>query len=84
MKRPVVEVTVQSEDGTDIGRTTKSAFNSGVRATESLVRSVAREKGVAYVGSGPIRVGDVYRRVWRAPGAPTLIATVAERIEVDA
>jgi hypothetical protein len=50
--------------------TTAYAMNSAIRATETLVRDLARREGPwatstsAYHGARPARVGDVYTRVW--------------------
>lgn len=81
MKRPKVDVTVQTDDARDVARTVRRAFNGGVRDAEAMVRYEAHKRGVIYEGDRPVRVGGVYWRVWRAFGAPTLVATVAERIE---
>lgn len=83
MKRPVIEVTVTDTSGAVIACDTRSAFNAGVRATEAAVRERARSVGTPYVGALPTRVDGVYFRTWtptRGDG-PTLVATVAERIE---
>lgn len=82
MTRPVVDVTVTHEKtGAPVLTTTKRALNAGVRETEAAVRQYAREVAQhPYDGDRPVRVGDVYRRRWTAPGRPTLLATVAVRI----
>lgn len=71
MKRPVVQVVVRSKDGRVMREATTSAWNSGVRAGEAGVRSVARALGTRYVGGTPTvdggkvnEVGATYRRTW--------------------
>ena len=83
MKRPVIEVTVTDTSGAVITCDTRSAFNAGIRATEAAVRDRARSEGNAYIGALPKRVDGVYFRTWTPTGGkgPTLVATVAERIE---
>jgi hypothetical protein len=61
--RPVVYVTVAS-NGVILHKETRSAFNSGIRASEAAVREIARLHGTAYDGSKPVRIGDVYTRQW--------------------
>ena len=51
-------------DGLTDEQTTTYAMNSAIRATEVLVRALARSEGVMYHGGRPNRVGDVYTRTW--------------------
>lgn len=40
------------------------AFNSGIRATEAMVREIARAEKQSYEGGKTSRVDNVYRRTW--------------------
>ena len=40
------------------------AFNSGIRATEAIVRGIARSEKQSYEGGKTSRVDNVYRRTW--------------------
>ena len=40
------------------------AMNSAIRASESLVRGIARGEGQTYSGEQPRRAGQVYTRQW--------------------
>lgn len=54
-------------DGLTDEQTTKYAMNSAIRATEVLVRALARSEGVMYHGGRPVRERgerDLYTRVW--------------------
>lgn len=90
MKRPVVRVTVRSADGAVVHSETKSAFNSGVRASEAAVREIARAEGTTYEGDRPTSVKDEndrfkhvsYTRRWVSGRGRVLIASVeAERAD---
>jgi len=52
-------------DGRVIASAQKFAFNSAIRESEALVRTLARSEGQPYEGDKPSRTGDVYRREWR-------------------
>jgi hypothetical protein len=54
--------------------TTAYAMNSAIRASEALVRDLARREGVLYHGARPARVGDVYTRVWTSDRGRTVTA----------
>jgi hypothetical protein len=64
MKRPVVLVSLSAEGGVLLSSERKSAFNSGVRASEALVRQLARQEGQNYEADRPVREGVVYTRRW--------------------
>jgi hypothetical protein len=57
------------------------AWNSAIRATEAMVREIARAEGVIYHGSAP-KVEQqpvrVYRREWWGPVGGSLSAEVRE------
>jgi hypothetical protein len=61
-------------DGLTDQQTTTYAMNSAIRATEALVRELARSEGVLYHGARPARVGDVYTRVWTSDRGRTVTA----------
>ncbi len=78
MKRPTYKVTLHRPSTGETTIETRHALNSGVRASEGMVRQVARAAGWSYEGLRPVRVGDTYTREWRNVSAdePLLIATV--------
>jgi type II secretory pathway component PulC len=56
---------------------TTYAMNSAIRATEALVRAIARDEGVAYHGGRPERIrgeSDVYTRVWTGDNGRVITA----------
>jgi hypothetical protein len=61
-------------DGLLTDETTAYAMNSAIRASEALVRDLARREGVLYHGARPARVGDVYIRVWTSDRGRTVTA----------
>lgn len=65
MKRPDYLVTV-TLDGADqpMHTETRHAMNAGIRASEGLVREMARAAGTVYFGGPVWRVGDTYTRTW--------------------
>lgn len=64
-------------DGLTDEQTTTYAMNSAIRATEVLVRALARSEGVFYHGARPVRERgerDVYTRVWTSDRGRTVTA----------
>jgi hypothetical protein len=68
-------------DGLTDQQTTAYAMNSAIRATEALVRDLARSEGVLYHGAPPTRTygedgrrGGVYTRVWTSDRGRTVTA----------
>lgn len=66
MKRRTFTATVYDvATGDGLATTTSYAMNSGIRASEKLVRKIALTDGSAYTGTTPAaRVNDEYRRTW--------------------
>jgi hypothetical protein len=76
MKRTPYRAAIVSEGLTD-EQTTTYAMNSAIRATEALVRALARSEGVFYHGGRPVRERgerDVYTRVWTSTTGRTVTA----------
>jgi hypothetical protein len=61
-------------DGLTDQQTTKYAMNSAVRASEALVRALARSECTFYHGGRPERTGDVYKRRWTGENGRTVVA----------
>lgn len=83
MKRPVVHVTIRDEaSGTILHTETKSAFNSGIRASEAAIRKIALSERTVYEGERPNRTGDpkfggsVYTRRWVSKTGRAIVATI--------
>lgn len=81
LPRPVVQVTIRSEQGQVLHSETKSAFNSGIRASEDAIRNIARAEGTTYEAERPTRVGDVYTRRWTSRAGKVVIATIEKMPE---
>lgn len=56
---------------------TAHAMNSGIRASEALARTAARQRQVILTGQSPHRDGDCYTRVW-TDGTTEFCATVEQ------
>lgn len=80
MKRKTYTATVVTAGGAMVAEATTYAWNSAVRASESLVRELARSRGTMYSGSLPTvegRHGDgIYRRMWADDNGHTVWAVV--------
>lgn len=80
-KRRTFSATVVDAAGETVATATAYAWNSAVRASESLVRELARERGAMYAGSLPVvegRPGDgTYRRMWAGEDGLTVWAVVS-------
>jgi hypothetical protein len=79
MKRESFRATI-TRDGEVIGETVKYAFNSAIRASEALVRELARSEGRIYTGGVTQSEGERYARTrytraWSSGGA-VVTATV--------
>ena len=73
------------ETSTDLEISSKEtyAWNSGVRASEALVREYARKEGIILTGSEPwVDMPDspykTYTRTWTHPSGYSVTATVTE------
>lgn len=82
MKRQEFKASIRTPDGHDIeGRTRITyAWNSGIKATEDMVRDIARRMGVMFEGGdveviGKVRTGQ-YRRTWTESQGVVLHALV--------
>jgi hypothetical protein len=64
MKRRTFEAAMYDSAGNELASANRYAMNSGIRASEELVRSHARTEGARYVADKPAREGDVYTRQW--------------------
>jgi hypothetical protein len=67
MKRPVVHITLRDAAGNVLHSETRSAFNSGVRASEAAVREIARKRGmvIALGGAGVlVGLGRILTGAW--------------------
>ena len=82
MKRATVTATLKDDAGLTLSEGTTSAWNSGVRATEAMLRQFGRENGFAFTGSNPevdrSETGRVYRREWTNTRGDTFWAIVRE------
>jgi hypothetical protein len=63
---------------------TRSAFNSGVRASETAVREIARKRGMTYEGDRPTSTGDrfahtSYVRRWVGRDGHVIIASIVKQ-----
>jgi hypothetical protein len=81
MKRPVVHITLRDAAGNVLHSETRSAFNSGVRASEAAVREIARKRGMTYAGDRPTTTGDrfahtSYARRWVGRDGHVIIASI--------
>ena len=81
MPRPVVSVTITDSTGTVVHSEIKSAFNSGIRASEAAVRKIALSEHVIYDGEKPSRTGDVYTRRWISRKGDRILVATIEKVE---
>jgi hypothetical protein len=65
------------ESGTELEATTKYAMNSGIHASEALVRDLARQQETYFRGEHPQREGDVYTRRWTSDLGQLVTAKVS-------
>lgn len=85
MKRRTFEATVKGPAGDVIATATAYAWNSAIRASEALVRELARERSAAYMGNMPNVIGlelseRVYSRMWAGEDGRTVWAYVRELV----
>ena len=82
VKRTTVTAILKDEAGLTLAERTTFAWNSGVRATEAMLREYGRENGLAFTGSTPevdrYETGRVYRREWTTTRGDTFWAIVQE------
>lgn len=86
MKRRTYKALVTDHTGAhQIDMRETHAWNSGIRATETIVREWARAENMLYTGSkpvvhgGPVNTpGSTYTRTWTTPNGHTLNALVWE------
>lgn len=65
MKRRTFTATVYDVATSDeLVTATRYAMNSGIRASEKLIREIALKDGSVYTGSKPAHVDGEYRRTW--------------------
>ena len=62
MKRQTYSVVIADNTGAVLADDQRYAMNAAIRASEALVRGIARSEGAIYHGANPQRVGDVYTR----------------------
>lgn len=81
MKRTPHTATLVAADGTLLAEREAYAWNSAIRASEALVRELARERGSAYLGQSPRVEGvapeRVYSRMWAGNDGRTVWAYVS-------
>ena len=79
-KRKAYTATVVTAGGSMVAEATTYAWNSAVRASEALVRELARSRGTTYTASLPTvegKPGDgIYRRMWAGDNGRTVWAVV--------
>jgi len=82
VNRATVTATLKDSTGLTLARQVTSAWNSGIRATEAMLRQLGRENGLAFTGSNPEvdrdETGRVYRREWTTTRGDTFWAIVQE------
>lgn len=77
--RQEYRATLQLAGGEELARDKAYAHNSGVRRSEALARSYAREHGVMLHGDKPVRDEHGYARTWRTvDGGHIVFATVVK------
>ena len=80
-KRRTFSAVIVDAAGTTVAEATAYAWNSAVRASEALVRELARARGATYSASLPEvegRPGDgTYRRKWAGEDGLTVWAVVS-------
>lgn len=79
MKRQPFRASITTPLGNVLADKVTYAHNSGIRATEALVRSYARHHGVVMHGEKPHRDETGYARIWRAEGHE-LVAVVVPAV----
>lgn len=81
MKRTPHTATITAADGTLLAEREAYAWNSAIRASEQLMRELARERGSAYLGQSPrvegIAPERVYSRMWAGNDGGTVWAYVS-------
>ena len=84
--RPVVHVTIQDESGAVVHSETRSAFNSGIDASEKAIRKIALSEHTVYTAGRPVSniktAADneeaTYTRQWVSKNGRTLTVTVTK------
>lgn len=86
MKRRTYRATIRDMFGQVVAERDAYAWNSCIRASEALVRELARERGYAYLGQSPEVKGErdeptrVYSRMWAGEDGHTVWASVRELV----
>jgi hypothetical protein len=90
MKRRNFKAIITDHTGLEFyGETSTFAWNSAIKASESLVRERARSEGVIYTGAKPrviesqynvdrMEGGKIYTRTWTSPDGKIVDALVWE------
>lgn len=84
-RRNYIATIVNKDTMVEIASTEAYAWNSGIKASEALMRTYARNAGTIFTGSKPTVVlpGEPerqYIREWTSPAGETITASVWESI----